>query len=75
MLDTIIDALIDTLKLIPYLFITFIILELLEHKLSKKNEKILIKNKENTVEKEHRPKLTKETEILGKIKRKNTKRV
>lgn len=45
MLDTIIDALIDTLKLIPYLFITFIILELLEHKLSKKNEKILIKNK------------------------------
>ena len=45
MLDVIIDGLLDTLKLIPYLFITFIILELLEHKLSKKNEKILIKNK------------------------------
>ena len=45
MLDVIKDALIDTLKLIPYLFITFIILELLEHKLSKKNEKVLIKNK------------------------------
>ena len=45
MLDVIKDALIDTLKLMPYLFITFIILELLEHKLSKKNEKILIKNK------------------------------
>ena len=38
---------------------------------NKYKEKILIKNKENTVEKEHRPKLTKETEILGKIKRKN----
>ena len=45
MLDSILDALIDTLKLIPYLFITFVILELLEHKLSKKNEKILTKNK------------------------------
>lgn len=45
MLDSIIDALIDTLKLIPYLFITFLVLELLEHKLSNKNEKILTKNK------------------------------
>ena len=45
MYDVIIDALIDTLKLIPYLLITFLILEVLEHKLSKKNEQILIKNK------------------------------
>ncbi len=45
MFDMLIDGLVDTLKLIPYLFITFIILELLEHKLSKKNEKILAKNK------------------------------
>lgn len=45
MLDSMIDAIIDTLKILPYLFITFIILELLEHKLSQKNEKILKKNK------------------------------
>ena len=45
MLDRLIDALADTLKVIPYLFITFLILELIEHKLSKKNEKVLSKNK------------------------------
>ncbi len=45
MKDIIIDSLIDTLKLLPYLFITFIILELIEHKLSNKNEKLLTKNK------------------------------
>ena len=45
MYEIIIDALIDTLKLLPYLLITFLILELLEHKLSKKNERILTKNK------------------------------
>ena len=39
------DALLDTIKLLPYLLITFILLELLEHKLTKKNEKILIKTK------------------------------
>lgn len=45
MLECILDSLIDTIKLIPYLLVTFIILEYLEHKLSKKNEKILKKNK------------------------------
>lgn len=45
MIDVIIDGLIDTLKILPYLFITFIILEFIEHKLSKKNEQVLIKNK------------------------------
>lgn len=45
MLNTLLDALIDTLKLLPYLLVTFLILELLEHKLSKKNEIILEKNK------------------------------
>ena len=45
MQDCLIDGLIDTLKLLPYLFITFLLLELLEHKLSKKNEKVLSKNK------------------------------
>jgi hypothetical protein len=45
MIDVLLDALIDTLKLLPYLLITFLLLELLEHKLSKKNEKILTNNK------------------------------
>ncbi|MBO6145205.1 MAG: arsenic efflux protein [Bacilli bacterium] len=45
MLDIIMDGLIDTLKLLPYLLITFLILELLEHKISHKNEKILSKEK------------------------------
>ena len=42
MVDIIKDALLDTAKLIPYLFITFIIIELIEHKLD--NEKILKKS-------------------------------
>ena len=45
MMELIIDGVMDALKLLPYLFITFIILEFLEHKLSKKNEMILSKNK------------------------------
>ena len=44
MLDSLLDALIDTLKLLPYLFVAFIILEFIEHRLSKKNEKNLEKN-------------------------------
>ena len=45
MKDCIIDGLLDTLKLLPYLLITFIILEFIEHKLSKKNQKVLSENK------------------------------
>jgi len=45
MIDAIVDGLIDTLKLIPFLLVTFLLLEFIEHKLSKKNEKILTKNK------------------------------
>ena len=45
MLDSIKDALVDAIKILPYLFITFIILELLEHKLSHKNEMVLRRNK------------------------------
>ena len=45
MLDILVDALIDTLKLLPYLIITFLILEFIEHKLSKKNEEVLVKNR------------------------------
>ena len=42
MLDCILDGLIDVIKVLPYLFITFTILEVIEHKLN--NEKILSKN-------------------------------
>ena len=45
MIDCIVDGLLDTLKLLPYLFITFVLLEYIEHKLSKKNQKVLEKNK------------------------------
>lgn len=45
MLDCLLDGLIDTLKLLPYLLVTFLILELLEHKLKGNNEKLLKKNK------------------------------
>ena len=45
MLDCIFDGLMDTVKLLPYLLGTFILLELLEHRLNKKNERLLRKNK------------------------------
>ncbi|MBP3765858.1 MAG: arsenic efflux protein [Bacilli bacterium] len=45
MIDSLMDALIDTLKLLPYLLITFIVLEFIEHKMSHKNEEILRDNK------------------------------
>ncbi len=45
MLDVLLDSIFDVLKLIPFLFIAFLILEYIEHKLSKKNEKILVNNK------------------------------
>ena len=43
--EVILDGLIDVLKLIPFLFIAFLILEYIEHKMSKKNKEILSKNK------------------------------
>ena len=45
MLDMFMDALIDSVKLLPYLLITFLILELIEHKFGDRNEKVLSKNK------------------------------
>ena len=45
MLDVIKDSLLDLLKLIPFLFLAFLLLEYIEHKISKKNEKILVNNK------------------------------
>lgn len=45
MKEVILDSLIDTVKLLPYLLATFIILELFEHKMTNKNQKLLTKNK------------------------------
>ena len=45
MQDYLMDGLMDTLKLLPYLLITFIFLELIEHKFSHKNEKLLKTNR------------------------------
>ena len=44
MLDCLLDGLMDTIKLLPYLFVTFLVLEFMEHKMSKKSQKILEKN-------------------------------
>ena len=49
MIDALMDALIDTLKLIPYLLVTFILIEFIEHKLSKKNQEILTKGNKSKV--------------------------
>lgn len=45
MIDIILEALLDVLKIVPFLFVTFFILEFLEHKLNKKTEKVLLKYK------------------------------
>ncbi len=45
MVDSLLDGLIDTLKLLPYLLITFLLLEFIEHKFTKKNRELLAKNK------------------------------
>ena len=45
MKDIIIDALLDTVKITPYLLITFLILEFIEHKISKKTQSALYKYK------------------------------
>ncbi len=44
MLDIIIDTLIDALKLVPFLFIAFLIIEYFEHKLNNKSKKIISKS-------------------------------
>ena len=43
MKEIIIDTLIDGLKLIPFLFAAFLIIELIEHKLSNKNKELISK--------------------------------
>ena len=44
-IDTLLDTLLDTIKLLPFLFIAFLIIELIEHKLNNKNKKILTTSK------------------------------
>ena len=59
MLDVLLDALMDTLKLIPYLFVTFLLLEIIEHKFSKKSEKIKKSEKTKISEKSKKSGITK----------------
>lgn len=41
MIDVLLDTLLDIVKLLPFLFVSFLILELLEHKLSNKSKKVI----------------------------------
>jgi len=43
MLDIVLDTIIDSVKLLPFLFITFLVMELIEHKYSEKLNKKLAK--------------------------------
>ena len=45
MKEIILDTLLDSLKIIPFLFIAFLIIELIEHKLTNKNKEIITKSK------------------------------
>lgn len=45
MLDIILDTILDVLKLLPFLFLTFLLIEVLEHKLENKNQNIITKSK------------------------------
>lgn len=44
MLDIIIDTLTDTIKLLPFLFIAFLIIEIIEHKLNEQNKEVIQKS-------------------------------
>ena len=44
MLDIVLDTLMDVLKLIPFLFIAFLLIELIEHKFSDKSKEKLLKS-------------------------------
>ena len=45
MINIIIDTLLDTIKLLPFLFIAFLIIELLEHKITDKSKNIITRSK------------------------------
>lgn len=44
MLDVIIDTLLDSIKLLPFLFLTFLLIELFEHKFSEKSKNLTLKS-------------------------------
>lgn len=44
MLEVIEEALIDSFKLLPFLFITYLIMEYIEHKTSKKSKEVIKKS-------------------------------
>ena len=44
MLDILLDTILDVLKLIPFLYISFLLIEVIEHKFSDKSEKIMKKS-------------------------------
>lgn len=44
MLEIIEETLVDSLKLLPFLFVAFLLLEYIEHKMSKKNQEIIKKS-------------------------------
>lgn len=44
MIDIILDTLIDSLKLLPFLFVAFLIIELIEHKLNKQTKELVSKS-------------------------------
>ena len=48
MLDVILDTLIDSIKLLPFLFITYLLMEYIEHKMKHKSKQPY-KNQENGV--------------------------
>lgn len=45
MKEILLDTIIDVLKLLPFLFIAFLLIEVLEHKLTSKNKNIIVKSK------------------------------
>ena len=44
MLEVIEEALIDSFKLLPFLFITYLVMEYIEHKTSKKSKEVIKKS-------------------------------
>ena len=45
MIDVIKETLIDSIKLVPFLFLAFLFIEFIEHRLNKKNKKLIAKSK------------------------------
>ena len=43
LLDVLLDTFLDTIKILPFLYITYVIMEYIEHKMSNKNKKIIQK--------------------------------